>query len=60
MVGEIRPAFDGGTSQTVTLNLEAGGSALIRTVFSEMAPPGHYGRGMATSLTVTAAWARAR
>ena len=53
VVGEVRPAFDGGTSQTVTLNLEAGSYVLICNIFNDAFPPGHYGRGMATSLTVT-------
>ena len=53
VVGEVRPAFDGGTSQTVTLNLEAGGYVLICNIFNDAFPPGHYGRRMATSLTVT-------
>jgi uncharacterized cupredoxin-like copper-binding protein len=55
VVAEARPPFDGGTSQTLTANLTAGNYLLVCNVFNDAFPPGHYGRGMVTSLTVTAA-----
>lgn len=55
VVAEARPPFDGGTSMTLTADLSAGNYLLVCNIFNDQFPPGHYGRGMVTTLTVTAA-----
>ncbi len=56
VVGELRPAFNADAgSMTLTVNLDPGAYVLICNVFNPAFSPGHYGRGMSASLTVTEA-----